>query len=87
MGVRASLPENPIQMPGPEPIGYRTVYHAEGFEPDGKPMTKRQKRRQKGGGVAAEVPEKSCGVCGAEFASRTQLFKHVAATGHALLKS
>ena len=80
-------PGESAQMPGPEPIGYRAVYHAEAFEPDGKPMTKRQRRKQKGGGGAAEVPEKSCGVCGAEFVSRTQLFKHVAATGHALLKT
>lgn len=80
--------EKPGKLPGPEPIGYRAVNHGGGFEPDGKPMTKRQKRKQKGvGSGVGEVPKMSCGVCGAEFPSRTQLFKHVDATGHALLKS
>ena len=58
-------------------------------EQDGKPMTKRQKRKQKGGQTAqaGEVPEMACGVCGLEFESRTQLFKHIASSGHALLKA
>jgi DnaJ family protein A protein 5 len=58
-------------------------------EPDGRPMTKRQKRKQKGAqpAQAAEVPRLACGVCGSEFESRTQLFKHIASSGHALLKT
>jgi len=58
-------------------------------EQDGKPMTKRQKRKQKGGQAAQgiEVPQMACGVCGLEFESRTQLFKHIASSGHALLKA
>ena len=58
-------------------------------EVDGKPMTKRQKRKQKGGQTVqvAEVPQMACGVCGLEFESRTQLFKHIACSGHALLKA
>ena len=58
-------------------------------EPGGKPMTKRQMRKQKGAqsAQAAEVPRLACGVCGAEFDSRTLLFKHIASSGHALLKT
>ncbi len=58
-------------------------------EQDGKPVTKRQKRKQKGGQTVqvTEVPQMACGVCGLEFESRTQLFKHIASSGHALLKA
>lgn len=47
----------------------------------------RKKKKGKGDAGAAEVcAEHSCQVCSQGFPSRTQLFKHIAATGHAALK-
>ena len=72
----------------PAPAGGSAALAA---EQDGKPTTKRQKRKQKQKGTqtaqAAGVPLMACGVCGLEFESRTQLFKHIASSGHALLKA
>jgi len=51
---------------------------------------KQPKRKQKGKGgkgksdpIAADL---SCSICGVEFDSRNQLFKHISSTGHAALK-
>ena len=74
---------------GASPLAERVSSAAAAEPPDGKPVTKRQKRKQKATqpAQAAEVPQLACGVCGVEFESRTQLFKHIAASGHALLKT
>jgi len=43
---------------------------------------------EKGNRLSADVPAKElqCGVCGEEFLSRNQLFKHIQRSGHAQLK-
>ena len=56
-----------------------------GVPPGGKAKGKGKPGRGKGKqGKAA--PELTCKVCGLSFESRTQLFKHITATGHAALK-
>ncbi|CAG9461507.1 unnamed protein product [Pedinophyceae sp. YPF-701] len=54
------------------------------------PLSKKEARKQrkaaKAGAAAAAHSDLKCSVCGEEFPSRNQLFKHIKTTGHAALK-
>ncbi len=55
-------------------------------EPQQQPKKAGKKKAAAAVGAAVQVSELGCSICGAEFASRNQLFKHISQTGHAQLK-
>ena len=77
-------PQAPSAVPGPaDPLPKVSTTHTKGGQR--KAARRAQKKLQEALSGSAEV-ETTCAICQERFASRTKLFAHIKATGHARLR-